>query len=143
MEKTENDFKAVSEGFSEDKYYLSFFSPDAIDNLLRKLNSKEYIDGVERNNLLLLLITLKQPISKYELAKISGLSYATIKQVCKWAKANEFIKTKISLGDNGMPVQLVFIHGKDRKDLSEGELMQWAKEELDKSEKEDENEQEI
>ncbi len=88
-----------------------FFSEQGIETLVKKLQEGDYSSKIERNNLLLYLIMAKQPISQYELAKLSGLSYNTVKMICRFAKASEFILSKVSVGENGLPVKLVFISG--------------------------------
>ena len=92
-----------------------FFSEEAIKTLLNKLNFRGYKDSLERNNLILDLIRLKQPISKYELAKLSGLSYPTIKQIVKEMAFCNLVKIKVSVGENGLPVKLVFITNLEEK----------------------------
>lgn len=92
-----------------------FFSEQGIKTLLRKLNAKDYTDNISRNNLILDVIRIKQPISKYALAKITGLSYPTIKQVCKWLQASDLIKIRIEMGSNDMPVQLIYISEEEKE----------------------------
>jgi len=92
----------------------SFFISNSIATLLDKLNKRDYKDTLERNNLILDVIRLKQPISKYELAKITGISYATIKQIIKNFEFVNLLKTTIAEGDNGLPVKLISI--KDSKE---------------------------
>lgn len=92
---------------------LPFFSNDGIEALLQKLKEKHYSTAHERNNLLLDLIRAKQPISIYNLHKLSGLSYNTCKQVVKWFEASDLVFSKIASGDNGLPVKLIFIQGAD------------------------------
>jgi len=95
----------------------SFFISNSIQYLLSKLNKKDYRDALERNNLVLDVIRLKQPISKYELAKITGLSYPTIKTLIKNFEFVNLLKTTIAEGDNGLPVKLISI--KDSKEKKE------------------------
>ena len=85
----------------------SFFSSNSIEYLLDRLNKKAYTGRIERNNLILNVIRLKQAISKYELAKITQLSYPTIKQATKEFEFAGLIFIKNSIGDNGMPVKLL------------------------------------
>lgn len=92
----------------EDPNQQPFFSPDSIEALLKKLREKDYTDNISRNNLVLDVIRLRQPISKYELAKITNLSYPTIKQICKEFEFVGLVKIRIATGENGMPVQLVY-----------------------------------
>ena len=88
-----------------------FSSENAVKTLLINLKARAYSDRIERNNWILELIKLKQPISKYELAKISGISYPTIKQICKWLEASDLIKIKYGISEmNGMQVKLVYIN---------------------------------
>jgi len=89
----------------------SFFSSDSVEHLLTKLKERAYTDNIARNNLILEVIKIRQPISKYELAKITGISYPTIKQICKEFQFVGLIKMRIATGENGMPVQLVYIEG--------------------------------
>jgi len=86
-----------------------FFSSYDIEPLLKKLKERAYTDNITRNNLILEVIKIKQPISKYELAKITNISYPTIKQICKEFQFVGLIKMRIATGENGMPVQLVYI----------------------------------
>jgi len=86
-----------------------FFINDSIDNLLERLNNNHYNNRIERNNLILNVIRLRQPISKYELAKITGLSYATIKTISKGFKFCDLIFEKVAEGENSMPVKLLYI----------------------------------
>ncbi len=92
----------------------SFFSLNSIEYLLNKLNRKDYESRIERNNLILNVIRIKQPISKYELAKISGLSYPTIKQVTKEFAFVGLIILRNAIGDNGLPVKLICLEVKKK-----------------------------
>ena len=87
----------------------SFFSSDSIKPLLLRLTTHDYEDNISRNNLILDVIRQQQPISKYHLAKITGISYTTIKQITKEFCFVGLVKLKISMGDNGMPVKLIYI----------------------------------
>jgi len=89
----------------------SFFYEEGIEYLLKKLNSKDYTDNINRNNLILDVIRMRQPISKYALAKITGLSYPTIKQITKEFEFVGLVKIKIATGENNMPVQLIYMEG--------------------------------
>jgi len=84
-----------------------FFCDYDIEILLRKLKGKDYRDRIERNNLLLNLIRKRAPISKYELAKISGISYPTIKRLIKEFEFCDLVRTRISYSLNGIPVKLI------------------------------------
>jgi len=105
------DFSKGKEQDSESMSSKSFFSSDSIEYLLTKLKERAYTDNIARNNLILEVIKIRQPISKYELAKITGISYPTIKQICKEFQFVGLIKMRIATGENGMPVQLVYIEG--------------------------------
>lgn len=94
----------------------STFLSNDIENLLKTLRNKAYVDNTERNNLLLNVIRIKQPISKYELAKITNLSYPTIKTVCKGLQFVDLISMRMATGENGMPVQLVYIKKEEVQD---------------------------
>ncbi len=85
----------------------SLFCSYSIEDLLNRLNKKLYVGRIERNNLILNVIRIKQPISKYELAKISGLSYPTIKQITKELAFVGLIFLRNAMGDNGLPVKLI------------------------------------
>jgi len=91
----------------------SFFCENTINTLLAKLNNKQYRDTVERNNLLLNVIRIKQPISKYELAKISGVSYSTIKRILKEFVFCNLVYEKIQLGSNGLFVKIIYLNEKE------------------------------
>lgn len=94
----------------------SFFSQKGVKHLLARLNQKQYKDRIERNNLLLDLIRARQPISKYKLAKISGISYATIKRILRELEFCEIVMITISTNsETGMPVQLLSIPKSDRE----------------------------
>ncbi len=80
-----------------------------IENPLENLRNKKYKDTVQRNNLLLDVIREKSPISKYELAKISLLSYACIKTVTKFFAFCDLIYIKNSISSNGQAVKLISI----------------------------------
>lgn len=104
------ELKEVDEGVSNSESNDTFFSQESIKHLLERLNQRQYKDRVERNNLLLDLIKAKQPISKYELAKISGISYATIKRVLRELEFVEIVMITLSTNkETGMPVQLLSI----------------------------------
>ncbi len=98
----------------------TFFSEHDVKTLVKKLQEKDYNGVVERNNLVLNLIRAKQPISKYQLAKLSNLAYGTIKQICKWATGGDFIIVTKSWSENGQPVQLVST--KKIKEIEQTEL---------------------
>jgi len=108
-----NDLNADNGAISNRESNNSFFSEEAINPLIAKLNDKQYKDRVERNNILLDLIRAKQPISKYELAKISGISYTTIKRILRDFEFCGLVSVNLSLdgnkSENGMPVQLISI----------------------------------
>lgn len=104
-----NQLETDTDNIFESTMINPFFSPYPLQTLLLKLKRKDYNGRIERNNLLLDLIRQKQPISKYELAKITNHAYDTIKQFCKWAEASDFISSKTVLGQNGLYVQLVYV----------------------------------
>ncbi len=101
----------TAEDSQEVKNSLTFL-PNSVEYLLNILNNKLYKNTIKRNNFLLDLIRLKEPISKYELAKISGFSYPTIKKITKNLEFCELIFIKISVGENGMPVKLICLEEK-------------------------------
>jgi predicted transcriptional regulator len=113
MENQRSDLNTDTDGVSEGESNNSFFSEEAITHLIARLNQRQYKDNIERNNLLLDLIRAKQPISKYELAKVSGISYTTIKRILRELEFCELVAVTLSLdgnkSENGMPVQLVSI----------------------------------
>ena len=75
---------------------------------------KQYETYLERNNLLLDVIRLKAPISKYGLAKITGLSYTTVKQITKEFVFVGLVFLRTEIGENGLPVKLVCIKKEDQ-----------------------------
>ena len=114
MENQNKDLNTDNEAVSSGESNNSFFSEEGITHLLAKLNQKQYKDRIERNNLLLDLIRAKQPISKYELAKISGISYSSIKRILREFEFCEVVMMTISTNkETGMPVQLISIPKSD------------------------------
>ncbi len=109
MENQNNDLNINNEAVSNSKSNNSLLLSDAINTLITKLKDRQYKDRVERNNLILDLIRLRHPISKYELAKITDFAYPTIKRILKEFEFCDLIIVKTAMGDNGMPVQLVSI----------------------------------
>lgn len=110
MNNSQTDLKPNNEEVSSNGKNNPFFSPEDIKCLLARLNDRHYKDRVERNNLLLDLIRAKQPISKYELAKISGISYQSIKRIIKEFEFCDLVVITLSTNqDTNMPVQLISI----------------------------------
>jgi hypothetical protein len=110
VENSQTDFKPNNESVSSIEKNNPFFSEEDIKCLLARLNDRHYKDRVERNNLLLDLIRAKQPISKYELAKISGISYQSIKRIIKEFQFCDLVVITLSTNqDTNMPVQLISI----------------------------------
>lgn len=105
-----NDLKDGDKLFSDSLNNNTFFSSETIETPIEKLKQRHYKNAIERNNLILEVIKIKQPISKYELAKICGHSYNNIKQIIKWARAAEFVYVKHSINADNSPVELVYIN---------------------------------
>lgn len=103
------DLQPSSEDVSVSKSNAPFFSKQDVDALIKRLKEKQYNGRVERNNLILDLIRAKQPISKYEVAKISEMGYNTIKQITKEFEFCGLIVIENAIGENGMPVRLISI----------------------------------
>jgi len=117
---SQTDLKPNSKGVLSSEKNNPFFSEEDIKYLLTKLNDRHYKDRVERNNLLLDLIRAKQPISKYELAKISGISYPSIKRIIKEFQFCDLVVVTISINkDTNMPVQMISIPKSQEKKSQE------------------------
>ena len=113
MENQNNNLNTNNESVSDNKSDNTSLLLETINTLITKLKNRQYQDRVERNNLILDLIRLRHPISKYELAKITDFSYPTIKRITKEFEFCDLVIVKTSLGANGMPVQLLSIPKSD------------------------------
>ena len=113
MENQDNNLNTNSRDVSKSKSDNTSLLSDTINTLITKLKNRQYRDRVERNNLILDLIRLRHPISKYELAKITDFSYPTIKRITKEFEFCDLVIVKTSIGENGMPVQLLSIPKSD------------------------------
>jgi len=123
MNLKENNYLNISKEAAEEQNSTpvkdnSIFCEGSIEYLLDKLNRKEYSSALERNNLILDVVRIKQPISKYALAKITGLSYGTIKVVIKNFAFVDLVKTHVAEGDNGLPVKLISIKEEENETTS-------------------------
>lgn len=107
MIKKNNSLKNLSEGKSKELGDNSFFSTDTITTPCQKLKKGHYKDRVERNNLILDVIRIYYPLSKYKLSKMTGFSYTAIKQITKEFAFCGLITIKDSIGTNNRPFKLI------------------------------------
>lgn len=91
----------------------SFFCKERIVTPLSRLSKNDYQNRVERNNLVLDVIRIHHPLTKYKLAQITGISYSTIKRLTKELEFCELIYIKRQTGTNGWPIQIISIIRKE------------------------------
>lgn len=101
MEKTEKYFKPVTECFSEDKGYQSFFSDEGMTNITQ--NASNTPSKSELNRIKVFRhIEVTQPTTAYRIHKELNMAYNTISYIVRDLIFAGVVSEKMKIGENNV-----------------------------------------